>query len=51
MSPQPGDPISPLIEAMASMHELFLAAVASGFTEAQALQIVIGLAANTQSNS
>lgn len=32
-----------LAEGAASMHELFMAYVASGFTRAEALQIVIAL--------
>jgi hypothetical protein len=39
----PPDPISVLAAAASQLHELFRAYVASGFTEAQALQIVISV--------
>jgi hypothetical protein len=38
--PDPEDPITQLAEAAMSLHELFIAYVAAGFTENQALYIV-----------
>ena len=35
------DPISPLVAGAASMHEIFLAYIAAGFTRDEALRIVI----------
>jgi hypothetical protein len=37
----PADPITALAESTLQLHEMFLAAVKSGFTEAQAMQIVL----------
>lgn len=39
------DPFTPLREAAVSSHELFVAYVDAGFTEAQAMQLLIGLMA------
>lgn len=36
----PKNPISALLEAAISMHELYVSFVAAGFTEAQALTLV-----------
>lgn len=36
----PKNPISVLLEAAISMHELYVSFVAAGFTEAQALTLV-----------
>lgn len=40
----PNDPIGPMAEGAISMHELFRAYMAAGFTRREALDIVIGLA-------
>jgi hypothetical protein len=40
MNPVPDDPISPLAEGAAQLHELFLCYVKTGFTEAQALYLI-----------
>lgn len=40
----PQDPITDLAEAAASMHELFLAYMAAGFTEYQALRLAAFIA-------
>jgi hypothetical protein len=39
----PQDPITDLAAGAAQCHELFVSYVEAGFTEAQALQIVIGI--------
>lgn len=36
----PNNPISVLLEAAISMHELYVSFIAAGFTEAQALTLV-----------
>lgn len=36
----PSSPVSALLEAAISMHELYVSFVAAGFTEAQALTLV-----------
>lgn len=41
--PEPEDPITQLAEGAASAHELYLAYVAAGFTEGQALYLVAQL--------
>lgn len=38
--PEPEDPITQLAQAAASQHELFMAYVAAGFTESQAIYLV-----------
>ena len=35
------DPVSPLVAGASSMHEIFLAYIAAGFTRDEALRIVI----------
>ena len=40
MAQPPEDPITNLAQAAAQMHELFLAYVNAGFTEAQALYLI-----------
>lgn len=37
---EPKNPISALLEAAISMHELYVSFVAAGFTESQALTLV-----------
>lgn len=37
------NPFTPLAEAAFSTHELFVAYIQAGFTEAQAMQLLIGL--------
>ena len=37
------DPVSPLVAGAASMHEIFLAYIAAGFTRDEALRIVIAV--------
>lgn len=37
----PADPMSALGEAATGMHELYSSFVASGFTEAQAMQLIV----------
>lgn len=44
--PEPEDPITQLAQAAASLHELFTAYVAAGFTENQALYLVGQIIAN-----
>jgi len=39
----PDDPMTELAATAASMHELFLAYVKAGFTEAQAMQLLCAL--------
>lgn len=41
MSPQ--DPVTPLAESAAQLHELFLAYAGGGFTEDQAFAIVLAV--------
>ncbi len=40
MSSEPNDPITPLTAGAAEQHEMFLAWIAAGFTEAQALELM-----------
>lgn len=40
---QPAEPMTALVEAAASCHEIFRAYVAGGFSEDQALEIVIAI--------
>lgn len=42
--PDPADPITELAELAAQLHEMFMAFQAAGFTENQALEVVIALA-------
>jgi hypothetical protein len=39
-TPTPQDPITALVQAAASVHEMFLAYLAAGFTEQQALYLI-----------
>ena len=43
MPDSPQDPLTELAAGAAQLHEFFLAQVAAGFTEAQALQLVIAV--------
>lgn len=38
--PQPEKPLSSLVEAAVSMHEIFVTYVRAGFTENQALKLI-----------
>lgn len=46
----PNNPISVLLEAAISMHELYVSFVTAGFTEAQALTLVAQTLRPQQSN-
>lgn len=41
--PEPIDPLTQLAAGAVQLHELFLSFVAAGFSEVQALQLVIAL--------
>jgi len=41
--PDPQDPLTELAEGAAQLHEVFLSYVGAGFSEAQAMQIVISI--------
>lgn len=43
MPDTPQDPITALAEGAAQLHELYTAHVNAGFTEAQAMQIVLAI--------
>ncbi|MFB8182610.1 hypothetical protein ACFC8N_42805 [Streptomyces sp. NPDC055966] len=43
MADTPQDPITALAEGATQLHELFVAHMEAGFTEAQALQIIIAI--------
>lgn len=43
------DPFTSLASGLVQMHELFLNLIAGGFTENQAIKILIGLVQNNQS--
>jgi hypothetical protein len=47
----PPDPLTELAKAAAQLHELFRAYVEAGFTEEQALRIVLQALANTKEMS
>jgi hypothetical protein len=40
MPPEPADPITELLSMAAQLHELYLAYVQAGFTEAQAIYLI-----------
>ncbi|MEV8474873.1 hypothetical protein [Streptomyces sp. NPDC051173] len=48
--PEPADPITGLAEHAAQLHEMFLAFQHAGFTENQALELVIALAIHGNSD-
>jgi hypothetical protein len=41
--PEPQDPLTDLAAAAAQLHELFVSYVEAGFTEDQALRLIIGV--------
>lgn len=44
MSPLPSDPMTELAEAMTSLHEMYLSAIAAGFTKREAMTLTVRLA-------
>lgn len=48
---QTEDPATPMLEVFVAMHEMFLSAMKAGFTEPQALQIIISMMATFSANA
>lgn len=40
------DPIGPIAQELIQMHEVYLAAIKAGFTESQAMQVVLEVLSN-----